>query len=137
MVYELWKPLQLFAPIDHYSNPIVESKSNRDFSYKVQVKVGLRELKIELEKKRAGRFILATNVLDKMELITHTEVLSKYREQQLVERGFRFLKDPLFLTDSVFLKSPLRNWSSGVNSGFMFVGNYFRSTSTSSNFKPD
>ena len=56
VVYELWKPLQLFAPIDHYSNPIVESKSNRDFSYKVQVKVGLRELKIELEKKRAGRF---------------------------------------------------------------------------------
>lgn len=34
----------------------VESKSNRDFPYKVQVKVGLRELKIELEKKRAGRF---------------------------------------------------------------------------------
>jgi transposase len=81
----------------------VPNVSNRDFSYKVQVKVGLRELKIELEKKRAGRFILATNVLDKMELITHTEVLSKYREQQLVERGFRFLKDPLFLTDSVFM----------------------------------
>ena len=137
MVYELWKPLQLFAPIDHYSNPIVESKSNRDFSYKVQVKVGLRELKIELEKKRAGRFILATNVLDKMELTTHTEMLSKYKGQQSVERGFRFLKDPLFLTDSVFLKSPLRNWSSGVNYGFMFVGNYFRPASTSSNFKPD
>ena len=53
--------------------------------------------------------MLATNVLDQMELTTHTEVLSKYREQQLVERGFRFLKDPLFLTDSVFLKFPLRN----------------------------
>ena len=46
----------------------VESKSNTDFTDKVQVKVSLRELKIELEKKRAGRFILATNVLDKMEL---------------------------------------------------------------------
>ena len=46
----------------------VESKYNTDFPDKVQVKVGLRELKIELEKKRAGRFILATNVLDKMEL---------------------------------------------------------------------
>ena len=86
----------------------VESKSNRNFPYKVQVKVGLRELKIELEKKRAGRFILATNVLDKMELTTE-EMLSKYKGQQSVERGFRFLKDPLFLTDSVFLKSPLRN----------------------------
>ena len=59
----------------------VESKSNRDFPDKVQVKVGLRELKIELEKKRAGRFILATNVLDKMELTTHTEMLSKYKGQ--------------------------------------------------------
>ena len=78
-------------------------------STKVQVKVGLRELKIELEKKRAGRFILATNVLDKMELTTHTEMLSKYKGKQSLERGFRFLKDPLFLTDSVFLKSPLRN----------------------------
>ena len=86
----------------------VESKSNTDFPYKVQVKVGLRELKIELEKKRAGRFILATNVLDKMELTTE-EMLSKYKGQQSVERGFRFLKDPLFLTDSVFLKSLLRN----------------------------
>jgi len=86
----------------------VESKSNRNFPYKVQVKVGLRELKIELEKKRVGRFILATNVLDKMELTTE-EMLSKYKGQQSVERGFRFLKDPLFLTDSVFLKSPLRN----------------------------
>ena len=72
-----------------------------------------------------------------MELITHTEVLSKYKGKQLLERGFRFLKDPLFLTDSVFLKSPLRNSSSGVNYGFMFVGLYFRPVLTSSNFKPD
>lgn len=33
-------------------------------------------------------------------------MLSKYKGQQSVERGFKFLKDPLFLTDSVFLKSP-------------------------------
>ena len=87
----------------------LESKSDSNFPYQVGVQVGLIESKIEPEKKRAGRFILATNVLDKMELITHTEVLSKYKGKQLVERGFRFLKDPLFLTDSVFLKSPLRN----------------------------
>ena len=28
-----------------------------------------------------------------------------YKEQQAVERGFRFLKDPFFMTSSVFLKS--------------------------------
>ena len=32
----------------------------------------------------------------------------KYKEQQSAERGFGFLKDPLFFADSVFLKSPKR-----------------------------
>ena len=35
-------------------------------------------------------------------------MLCEYKNQQQVERGFGFLKDPLFLTDSVFLKSPER-----------------------------
>ncbi|MGD1808994.1 IS1634 family transposase, partial [Dapis sp. BLCC M126] len=46
----------------------VESKSESCFPYEVQAKVSLRESTIEAEKKRAGRFILATNVLDRMEL---------------------------------------------------------------------
>ncbi|NET23329.1 MAG: IS1634 family transposase, partial [Okeania sp. SIO1H5] len=68
----------------------VDFKSVSDFPDQVQPQVGLRESKIELEKKRAGRFILATNVLDQMELTTE-EMLSKYKGQQSVERGFRFL----------------------------------------------
>ena len=32
----------------------------------------------------------------------------KYKEQQAAERGFAFLKDPLFFADSVFLKSAQR-----------------------------
>jgi transposase len=55
----------------------------------------------------AGRFILATNVLDCEELCA-VEVLTEYKKQQSSERGFRFLKDPLFFTSSVFLKSPGR-----------------------------
>ena len=98
----------------------VESKSDTDFPYKVQVEVGLRESKIELETKRAGRFILATNVLDKMELTTE-EMLSKYKGQQSVERGFRFLKDPLFLTDSVFLKSSHRIEALGLIMGLCLL----------------
>ena len=62
---------------------------------------------IELYERRAGRFILATNILDEAEL-TPDEILAKYKEQQCAERGFRFLKDPLFFADSVFLKSPER-----------------------------
>ena len=34
--------------------------------------------------------------------------MKKYKEQQAPERGFAFLKDPLFFADSVFLKSPQR-----------------------------
>jgi transposase len=62
---------------------------------------------IEAGRRIAGRFILATNVLDCDELGA-VEVLSEYKKQQSSERGFRFLKDPLFFTSSVFLKSPQR-----------------------------
>jgi transposase len=55
----------------------------------------------------AGRFILATNVLD-IDQLSCDEMIAKYKEQQSSERGFAFLKDPLFFTDSVFLKSPER-----------------------------
>jgi transposase len=36
------------------------------------------------------------------------EMIVKYKEQQAAERGFGFLKDPLFFTDSLFLKSSER-----------------------------
>ena len=62
---------------------------------------------IEAEKIKAGRFILATNILDEDEL-SNQHVLLEYKAQQSNERGFRFLKDPLFFTSSVFVKSPER-----------------------------
>jgi transposase len=52
-------------------------------------------------------FILATNVIEEQEL-SHEQVYVKYKEQGGVERGFRFLKDPLFLASSVFVKKPER-----------------------------
>jgi len=42
------------------------------------------------------RFILATNVIDTKEL-SDDDALREYKAQQSTERGFRFLKDPLFL----------------------------------------
>jgi transposase len=35
-------------------------------------------------------------------------MLKDYKDQQDVERGFRFLKDPWFMVDSIFLKSEKR-----------------------------
>jgi transposase len=55
---------------------------------------------------RSGRFIVATNVLDGS--LSADEVLAEYKDQQVVERGFRFLRDPFFFTSSVFLKTPAR-----------------------------
>lgn len=39
---------------------------------------------------------------------TMQELLDTYKSQQKVERGFRFLKDPQFFTDSIFIKTPSR-----------------------------
>ena len=50
---------------------------------------------------------MATNDLDK-EGFPPQEVLSVYKSQQSVERGFRFLKSPDFLVSSFFLKKPER-----------------------------
>ena len=57
--------------------------------------------------RRHRRFILATNVLDE-HLYPAERLLREYKAQQHVERGFRFLKDPLFFTSSVFVKKPQR-----------------------------
>ena len=59
------------------------------------------------EKKQAGIFVLATNQLNNNELRIE-ELLPEYKHQQKVERGFRFLKDPKFHADSIFLKKPER-----------------------------
>ena len=56
---------------------------------------------------KKATFIVATNILDAQRL-SHEQVISTYKEQGGVERGFRFLKDPLFLASSVFVKKPER-----------------------------
>ncbi len=53
-------------------------------------------------------FILASNQLDETQL-SHEDMLDHYTPgQQKVERGFRFLKDPWFMANTLFLKSPKR-----------------------------
>ncbi|HIK56294.1 MAG TPA: IS1634 family transposase [Synechococcales cyanobacterium M55_K2018_004] len=56
---------------------------------------------------KRSRFILATNQLDAQQFPAE-RLLVEYKQQQMVERGFRFLKDPLFFTSSVFVKKPQR-----------------------------
>ena len=75
--------------------------------YQVAAKFQLDESKIIALKRKAGRFIIATNKLNS-DSFSSDEILGKYKEQQGPERGFAFLKDPLFFADSVFLKTPQR-----------------------------
>jgi transposase len=51
-------------------------------------------------------FVLGTNI-DAREL-SHAEVIAAYKGQSQVEGGFWFLKDPLFLVSSLFVKKPNR-----------------------------
>ena len=72
-------------------------------SYRLQANLAapcsLRQQRIE----RASLFVLATNQLDQQAL-PDTEILQTYKGQSKVERGFRFLKDPMFLANTLYLK---------------------------------
>jgi transposase len=64
--------------------------------------------RVETAKRNLGKFIIATNELDPQKL-SSKQMLEIYTYQGVsVERGFRFLKDPLFFADSLFLKKPER-----------------------------
>lgn len=62
---------------------------------------------IDLKTKQLGKFILATNLLDSAEMPSQA-ILSHYKDQFQVEKGFRFLKSPLCLADALYLKKPQR-----------------------------
>ena len=76
------------------------------------IKVSFEEdaTRIGSAESRKGKFIIATNDVE----MDCNEALREYKDQQSIERGFRFLKDPLFFTSSVFLKKPSRIVSLGM-----------------------
>ncbi len=80
--------------------------------YSIQASLQRDEAAIAKTRQRSGRFILATNaavsLLAEEERYTNDELLKEYKGQQSAERGFRFLKDPLFFTSSIFVKTPER-----------------------------
>jgi transposase len=75
--------------------------------YKLEAKFEACLDKIRPQRNKLGRFILATNDMDNPDMDA-ANILSTYKEQQGVERGFGFIKDPLFHLSGVFLKKPER-----------------------------
>lgn len=67
------------------------------------------EIAVHQEKlQRKSCFIVATNELDEQAL-SDEQVIEHYKkDQQKVERGFRFFKDPWFMASTLFLKSARR-----------------------------
>jgi transposase len=96
-----------FVALDTQEILSKSTQENSSSSYKVTAHLELKSDVVEAERRQAGRFILATNVLE-VNLLSPDEMIAKYKNQQSSERGFSFLKDPLLFTDSVFLKSPER-----------------------------
>ena len=76
-------------------------------TWQVQAQVTVDNEQVEREAQRQARFVVATNVLDSTEW-PDERTIAVYKAQSGVERGFAFLKDPLFLASSVFLKRPER-----------------------------
>jgi len=93
--------------IPHYQKagrPVIGQKPDY-FTYRIEgVLASIPEQRL-LKIQRKSCFILATNQLNTQEL-SDDELIKKYKNQQKVERGFRFLKDPMFMADSKYLKSP-------------------------------
>ncbi|MEI6334067.1 MAG: hypothetical protein WCS87_05865 [Methylococcaceae bacterium] len=62
------------------------------------------DAKIKQLKDKEAHYIIGGNT-DPKEL-TDQEVVTAYKEQNKAERGFRFLKVPLFFVSSLFVKTP-------------------------------
>ena len=95
--------------VAHYAKPgrPAAGTQPREIRYRIQTKLERDEASIEAELEHSGRYLLATDVIDAQEL-SGEGMLSEYKARQSVERGFRFLKDPMFFTSSTFVNTPRR-----------------------------
>ena len=82
-------------------------KSNKEkevLGYKIKVKLIEDKENIAKAKIPCGRFVLATNQAG----MSSQQILDTYKEQDTVERGFRFIKDKSFHCNRIYLKTPQR-----------------------------
>ncbi len=77
------------------------------YQWQIVATVTVNQQRVDEEALRKACFIVGTNELQS-EALSDQELVTTYKDQGGVERGFRFLKDPLFLASSVFVKKPER-----------------------------
>jgi transposase len=87
--------------------PCIDAATTATQVWQIQATLIRDPAALEREALRRAAYIIGTNLLD----VTgwpDEAVIGLYREQSVAERGFAFLKDPLFLASSVFVKKPNR-----------------------------
>ncbi len=96
--------------VAHYNRPgrPRQDQAPDQLTWQITGQLVADEQAIEQARRTKGKFVLATNELDKAQLPTETMLTAYKDEGTVAERGFRFLKDPLFFADSLFLKKPGR-----------------------------
>jgi transposase len=77
------------------------------YQWQVELTLSVNWLQVVQEVLHKACWIVGTNIVDAADL-SDQELIGTYKDQGAVERGFRFLKDPLFLASSVFVKKPQR-----------------------------
>jgi transposase len=84
-----------------------KEESTVTHQWQIVATVTVNQQRVAEEALRKACFIVGTNELQS-EALSDQELVTTYKDQGGVERGFRFLKDPLFLASSVFVKKPER-----------------------------
>src|SRR6266700_3904256 len=77
------------------------------YQWQIVATVTVNQPRVDEEALRKACCIVGTNELES-EALSDQELVTTYKEQGGIERGFRFLKDPLFLASSVTVKKPER-----------------------------
>lgn len=108
------KPIWLEVQSQFVAHPLYAGKgrppkdsSPATYQWQIVATVTVNQEQVDQEAVRKACWIVGTNVLD-LALLSDQQLVTTYKEQGGVERGFRFLKDPLFLASCVFVKKPER-----------------------------
>lgn len=96
--------------VPHYNKPgrPPADQTPDYFTWRLQARLVADEHAIADLKKSKGKFVLATNQLSSEQFPPETMLKAYKQDGTTAERGFRFLKDPLFFAHSLFLKKPAR-----------------------------
>ena len=97
---------------EHYAKrgrPAKDAKPTK-IEYKVTGAQSMQTSLPQKLKEQGACFILATDKVEKEEVeeLSDVSVLEGYKNQKYAERGFRFLKDPMFCASTIYLKKVSR-----------------------------